>query len=249
MQHLTTLKYAALGLAFTGLLSCSQAQSETAGSMTDDAFGERVRTYLLENPEVLIEAFTVLETKRVEAESAQKLAMLPSILEQSNAPSIGPEDAPITIIEFFDYNCTFCKQSTNWIVSQLNHENNDVRVIFMDLPLLENRYKTSVLAARAALAAHKQGKYLDMHTALMSANGLTKSRILGMAESIGLDTVQLEKDMDSAEIYRSIEDAAQLAEAAGIQATPGFFVNDAYVAGYNGPHLQDLVDKARKQAG
>ncbi len=238
----TTLASAALIFA----ASCSQAVSEPAGkvSTTDKAAIEKiVHEYLVENPEVLVEAFQALEAKQELAEAEQKKQFLPAFLALANAPTLGDKDAPITIVEFFDYNCGFCKKSTDWVMTQVASK--DVKVIFMELPVLDSRTKTSSLAARASLAASMQGKYRELHVAMMKANGLTKGRILSIAEKEGLDVQQLSKDMESATVYRLLEDTMKLAEQADILATPSFYVNDKFVSGANLPMLDKYISEAR----
>lgn len=225
--------------------ACSQASSEPASVSTKDkaAIEKIVHAYIVENPEVIIEAFQALEQKQEMASAQQKSAFLPAFLELKNAPSLGPDDAPITIVEFFDYNCSFCKKSTDWVMSQV--DSGDIRVIFMELPVLDSRTNTSALAARASIAADMQGKYRELHTAMLDANGLTKGRILTLAKDAGLDTQQLAKDMESATAYRLLEDTMKLAEQADILATPSFYVNGEFVSGANFPLLDQHISAAR----
>jgi protein-disulfide isomerase len=204
-----------------------------------------VRDYILENPEIIIEALQVLEKREQDKELAIKKQYLSKFLALDNLPTVGPEDAPITIVEFFDYNCSFCKRAAGWVDAQLEDERQDVRVVFIELPVLESRTKTSALAARAALAAAKQGKYKEFHLALMEANGLNKTRILKVAETVGVDVAQLEEDMESKETYALLDDIMKLAREANILATPGFFINDEFVSGANIPLLTELIADAR----
>ena len=224
---------------------CAQAVSEPASDISkkDKAAIEKiVHEYIVENPEVIIEALRALEAKEELADAKLKEEFYPAFLDLKNLPSIGDENAPITIVEFFDYNCGFCKRSTDWALEQANQK--DVRFIFVELPVLDSGSKTSALAARAALAANKQGKYTQMHSALMKANGLTKGRILKMAENEGLDVQLLSTDMESAAVYRQLDDIMKLAQKADIMATPSFYVNGKFVSGANIPllekHLSDL---------
>ncbi|MFC7290770.1 thioredoxin domain-containing protein [Hirschia litorea] len=225
--------------------ACSQAASEpTSVSSKDKAAIEKiVHAYIVENPEVIIEALQVLEERQEIASAEQKSAFLPAFLNLENAPSLGPKDAPITIVEFFDYNCGFCKSSKDWVLDQV--DSGDIRVVFMELPVLDSRTKTSALAARASIAAHMQGKYRELHSAMLGASGLTKGRILTLAKEAGLDTQQLAKDMESANAYRLLEDTMKLAEQADILATPSFYVNGKFVSGANFPLLNQHIAAAR----
>lgn len=242
----SVLKTAAASFALIVSASCSQAVSEPASSISkkDKAAIEKiVHEYLVDNPEVIIEALQSLEEKQQVAEAALKTDFLPAFLALDDAPSLGDKDAPITIVEFFDYNCGFCKKSTDWVMDHANAK--DIRVVFMELPVLDARTKTSSLAARASIAASMQGKYKELHVALMEANGLTKGRILTIAKNEGLDVQRLTKDMESATAYRLLEDTMKLAEQADIMATPSFYVNGKFVSGANFPLLNQYVAEAR----
>jgi protein-disulfide isomerase len=198
-----------------------------------------VRAYLLENPEVITEALTELQRRDDERAVAQMLA-------NTDAPSVGPADAPITIIEFFDYNCGYCKVATPWLSAQLEHPNKDVRVIFKEFPILEDRTQSSEAAARAALAAHKQGKYLEMHMALMAEKPLTAERIEPIARGLGLDVERLKRDMESRDVTDQIATNFELAQNAGVNATPGFFINGKPLLGFSEELLDEMMAEARQ---
>jgi len=238
----TTIAGAAIALTSC----CAQAVSEPTSEISkkDKAALEKiVHEYIVENPEVIIEALQALEAKEELADAKRKEEFYPAFLEMENLPSLGDENAPITVIEFFDYNCGFCKRSTDWALKQANEK--DVRFIFVELPVLDSGSKTSALAARAALAANNQGKYIEMHTALMKANGLTKGRILKIAENEGIDVQQLSTDMESATVYRQLDDIMKLAQKADIMATPSFYLNGKFVSGANIPLLEKHLREAR----
>ncbi len=239
------LKTASACAALVISASCSQAASEPSDVSSADkkAIEEIVHAYIVENPEVLVEAFQALEAKQELASAEAKADFLPAFLALDSAPSLGAKDAPITIVEFFDYNCGYCKRSTNWVMSQVDA--GDVRVVFMELPVLDSRTKTSALAARASIAAHMQGKYRELHSALMQSNDLTKGRIITIADKAGLDVQRLTKDMESATAYRLLEDTMKLAEQADILATPSFYVNGKFVSGANFQLLDQHVSEAR----
>ncbi|MEM6626900.1 MAG: thioredoxin domain-containing protein [Pseudomonadota bacterium] len=234
------LKLAVSALAFIALPACAQETNTSFSEAQTRDIEQIVKAYLVENPDVLEEALDALAEKRNQE-------LVAAIIGDGDDPTLGPADAPITIVEFFDYNCGFCKRSTDWVFNQLDHENGDVRVVFKELPVLDSRTGTSALAARAAIAADMQGNYRDMHLRLMQSPDLSQSAILDIAAEIGLDTDRLSKDMEGARAYRIVEDAGAIAQKAGVQGTPGFFINGAFVPGYDPNALQNLVDQARAE--
>ena len=225
------------------LIGCAQE----APQLSKEAQGEFVRAYLLENPEVIIEALEVYQVQQQQEAEAERLAALPNILNQNGAPSVGPEDAAITIVEFFDYNCGYCKRAADWVMNAVDHSSDDVRVIFMDLPILA---ESSEVAARASLASEVQGKYREYHLALMAARGLNSDKIFAIAEDIGLDVERLKRDMESDTVRARLQQQVQLAQQAGVQATPGFFFagngQQEFVSGYNEQRLNSTLANFRK---
>jgi protein-disulfide isomerase len=208
-----------------------------------------VKDYLLKNPEVLVEAFTELDRR-------QQQASFEKLISHDNDPSIGSKNAPVTIVEFFDYNCGYCKAANDWVMKEASSKNGEVRVVFKEFPILR---ESSNLAAKAALAAHKQGKYREMHIALMKSKALapvkdgkedldgTLSEIERVAKSVGLDVARLKKDMESDALASQIDDVHREAAAAGVEATPGFFVNGQMLQGFNEEQLDKMITKARDQ--
>ncbi|HHI88595.1 MAG TPA: hypothetical protein ENK01_01460, partial [Hellea balneolensis] len=160
-------------LLLFGLPGCAKAQSgvDTANRAEVEQI---VKSYILEHPEIIEQALDNLKEKR-DRESI--LAVGDEIWHDKRDASYGPKNAKVTMVEFFDYNCSFCKHSSSWVRSVLDAHPKDVRVIFKELPILDRRTRTSRKAARAALAAARQGKYKEMHFALMGANGLSDAFI------------------------------------------------------------------------
>lgn len=230
----------AIALALLTSAGCAQAQSP---SSVDRAQIEAViKDYLIKNPEIIQEALDELDRK----EEALMIAMVRDGIENDKRDvKIGPENAKVTIVEFFDYNCGFCKRSTDWVNKTLEKHPKDVRVIFKELPILDGRTKTSRNAAKAALAAHKQGKYLEMHTALMEASGLTPERINVIAKEVGVDTNQLNIDMLSPEFDLLLEDTLILANRIpSLTGTPFFIINNTMIAGADTDRLQATLNEA-----
>lgn len=237
MKFLTTT---AIALSLLATVGCAQAQSPTTADRAQ--IESVIKDYLMKNPEIIQEALDELDRKE---EASMMAAVREGIENDPRDVKIGPANAKVTMVEFFDYNCGFCKRSTDWVNQTLEAHPNDVRVIFKELPILDGRTKTSRNAAKAALAAHKQGKYLEMHTALMEASGLTPDRIKSLAKEIGLDTARLERDMQNPEIDSLLEDTLILANRIpSLTGTPFFIINDMMIAGADTDRLQASLEAA-----
>ena len=229
----------ALTASLMATAGCAQA---TPSSLEKAEVESIIKEYLMKNPEIVQEALNELDRK-IEREAIQNVYY--SI--DSRDVIVGPEDAKVTIIEFFDYNCGFCKRSTDWVNETLKKHPKDVKVVFKELPILDGRTGTSRLAAKAALAAHKQGKYTDMHFALMEATALSEDQIQKMAKKVGLNITQFNKDRKAPELDEYLEDSLILANRIpALTGTPFFIINDDYLAGANIDRLNALLEDALK---
>lgn len=227
-------------LSIFTLTACGQAGA--SGKLDRTEVEQIVKEYLLENPEILREAFAALEVKE---EKAALNAVRDAVFKDPRDVSIGPKDAKVTIVEFFDYNCGYCKRSTEWVKGVMEEHGDDVRIVFKELPLLDGRTKTSRHAAKVALAAARQGKYSTVHFSLMNERSLTEDRVLKIAEKAGLDMDLLKKDLEDPALERQINDTMVLAQRIpSLTGTPYFLINDEQVSGANTPELQRLLDEA-----
>jgi protein-disulfide isomerase len=221
----------------------------TAQELTDERIKQLALEAILENPQIIMEAVAILDQQRTAqqaAENAQTLAQQRDfLLNDPNAPFIGDADAGAVIVEFFDYNCPYCKRAAADVKSLLAADS-DVRVVYREWPILG---EGSVLASRAALAARAQGKYEEMHWALMELRGRAEeASILAAARGVGLDIDQLLVDMESAEVADHIETSRGLAQSLGFTGTPAFVIGDALVPGAVPlAELQDLVAQSREE--
>jgi len=212
--------------------------------------GEIIRDYLLENPELLREVIQALEAKEQEAGAA---AMTDTIRERGEALYRGEHDlvagnpdGSVTMVEFFDYNCGYCKRAMSDVLALIESDD-DLRVVFKEWPILG---EGSRFAARAALASRKQGKYWEFHQALMATRSVDETTTLEVAERIGLDVDQLKADMEAPEVAAVIEGNMQLASAFGIQGTPAFFVDDQMIPGAVGHEaLAQVIGEVREAGG
>lgn len=207
-----------------------------------------LRDYLKRNPEFLIEVLQAAEEKQ---QAGQMARARDTIVAERQALARNPADpvggnpkGDVTIVEFFDYRCPYCKQ-VKPIVEQVLNQDRNVRVVYKEFPILG---RDSVYASRAALAAKKQDKYLQFHHALMAFRGqLGEESVMTVARQTGLDVERLKRDMQDPAIEQIITANRDLAERIGIRGTPAFIVGDDLVPGAVDPtSLKALVDKARK---
>jgi protein-disulfide isomerase len=191
-----------------------------------------IKDILLNNPEIMLEVQNALESK-MDKIQAERMAV--AIKENANelyrpttSPVVGNVKGDVPVIEFFDYNCGYCKKAFS-DVAQLVEKDKKVRVILKEFPILS---KGSEEASRVALAARLQGKYWEFHRAMLESQGqANEASALRVAEKLGLDMARLKKDMASPEVKKEIDDTRQLATKMGIQGTPHFIVGDRIIAG------------------
>jgi protein-disulfide isomerase len=201
-----------------------------------------IRDTLIANPEILLEAQRSFEAKQERVMNEKVAASFVELKRDHADLSFGPANAPITVIEFFDYKCGFCHAANDWVWN-LMETRRDVRVIFKELPILS---PNSTAAARAAIAAQKQGKYKDFHRALMTARGdLGLDQVMQIATTVGLDVAKLRTDMAKPEVEAHIAGVRDQAARLGINGTPGFVINGKLVTGFS----KDQLDAAIGTAG
>lgn len=218
--------------------------------VTGGDFGGRVRAYLLANPQVLDEVVAARQTNESNAITAQinQLAQANAALLAPDArdPAFGPADAKVTVIEFFDYRCPGCKAVSKDYLA-LIRANPDVRFVFKDWPILDRGDDdTSNYAARAALAAHQQGKYLAVFEALMAEPGLDKAAVDAILAANGVDMARARADLASPDTTRHIADIHTVAATLRLHGTPTFFVNGKASAGIDPREIGKMIAEARK---
>ena len=185
---------------------------------------------------------------RKKQEQAQAKAMEeqfknPVKVDVGSSPYKGPKDAKVTVIEFSDFECPFCSRGDKTVKQILENYPNDVKVVFKNLPL--PFHKNAEPAARAALAAGKQGKFWEMHDKFFAnQKGLNEELYMSTAKELGLDMEQFKKDYESEELKKQVADDAAQARKIGIQGTPGFSVNGVLVKGaYPYEHFKKIIDR------
>ncbi|MFA6139775.1 MAG: DsbA family protein [Hyphomicrobium sp.] len=224
----------------------SPAKSEALATFSpeqEQELGKIIKEYLLANPEIFLEAQSALESK-MEKEQAEKLKVAIAenageIYRDPKADVAGNPNGDITVVEFFDYNCGYCKRGLHDVI-KLVEGDPKVRVVFKELPILS---KGSEEASRVAIAAGRQGKYWDMHKAMLEAKGqMNEANALAIATKLGLDIDKLKKDMASPEVEAEIKKSEALAKKMGVNGTPHFLVGDRAIPGAP----EDLHDQLAK---
>jgi protein-disulfide isomerase len=202
-----------------------------------------VRDYLTKNPEILVEMTNELDKRQKEQQAEQQQKVISdnadAIFRSPLAYTAGNPNGDVTVVEFFDYNCGFCRRALPEVVKLVGSDDK-VRVVFKELPIFGDE---SEAAARVALAAGKQGKYFELHQKLFTEPGKAdKEKALRIAGELGLDVAQLEKDMADPEIQKSLDEAKELAQKLGLQGTPLYLIGDHVIPGAP----DDLYDQLTK---
>ena len=214
------------------------------------AVDQMIDQYIRAHPEVIEQSLQALEAKREAEEKARVKQAISTrqneLLNDPSSPTSGNPNVDVTVVEFFDYRCGYCKRAAG-AVTQLQKEDPRVRIVYKDLPILG---EASELAAKAALASRAQGKHQAFHEALLASKAeMTKEEVLHIAGEVGLDTKRLEADMANPEWQTVIDRNRALAKDLGISGTPGFIVGTELVPGaldLNG--LKDLITRAGNHA-
>ncbi|KAA2312233.1 DsbA family protein [Pseudooceanicola sediminis] len=237
-----SIKIAAISLG----LALGPIQS-TAQDLTDERIKELALQAIRENPQIIMEAVQLLEAEQAAAQAGAVADVLENerdLLERDpNAPVLGNPDGDVTVVEFFDYNCPYCKRAMAEVQGLLEADRN-VRLVYREWPILS---EGSVFAAKAALAAREQGKYEEFHWALMGMQGRAEeASVLRVAEEIGLDVEQLRADMDAPEVEEHIATSMRLTQALGFNGTPSFVIGETLVPGFvDEEQLRSVVEETR----
>ena len=233
--------------AFAGMPATAQTFNESQRGEIEKI----IRQYLITHPEVLQEAMAELEKRQAMAdaekhkESVKRHAAL--LFSSPRHVTLGNPQGDVTMVEFFDYNCGYCKRALHDMV-ELMKADPKLKVVLKEFPVLG---PTSVEAAQVGVAVRMQDrtgkKYLDFHQKLLLGRGQAdKARALAAAKEAGLDMARLEKDLASDEIRASLEESFKLAEALGLNGTPSYVVgNDVVIGAVGLPALKEKVSNAR----
>ena len=197
-----------------------------------DGVQKIIRAYLMEHPETITDAVEALREKmRAQAETDAKKAIVAykdELFDSKDDPIAGNPKGDVTLVEFFDYNCGFCKQTMEPMFEAVKADGK-VKIVFKEFPILTD---DSIIASRVALAAKKQGKYDDIHRAFMKFRGrLDEKAIWRVATDTGLNIDQIKHDMSSPEIDKQLHRTKELARDLDIGGTPAFIIGDRVMSG------------------
>jgi protein-disulfide isomerase len=210
-----------------------------------------IKDYLLANPEVLKDMSQILEQKEKLAEEEMRKGALASnadqIFRDGKDFAYGDPKAKVTMVEFFDYNCGWCKKGFPEVLSLIEADK-DLRFVLKEFPIFG---EDSEYAARAAIAAKKQGKYWQLHVAMFEHEGkIAKDSVDEIAAGLGLDMDQLKKDMEDSATAEILVENRNLAQALAINGTPAFIIDDRLVPGYlPRSDLASAIDAVRAKGG
>lgn len=224
---------AAVAVMAGGLSAAAPVRA--ADALTDAQKAEvrdLVRSYILENPDIVMEAIGILQAREEQQAAAQQGKMIAAnadaLFKAPGDPVMGNPNGDVTLVEFFDYQCGYCKRVYEPLIQTVNADGK-VRLVMKELPILG---PASVMAARYALAAKMQGKYQPFHAGMMANKApVTEETVKQVAREAGLDMGRLETDAQSDAVAEVLRDTMKLASTLGIRGTPAFVVGDTLIPG------------------
>lgn len=205
-----------------------------SASSGDDANAAAIRGFLMENPDLVF--MDVLEQFQANEHlySARRFAKVLNnglrdpLFHDASDPMMGNPDGDVVMVEFFDYNCGYCKRAAPDLFKVVEQDSN-VKLVFKELPILS---ASSTTAAQAALASQIQGKYQEFHSALIQYQGrISDTIVYRVAEQVGLDVAKLKQDMRSETVAKKLRETSQLAKSLGVSGTPAFIVGEQFMPG------------------
>jgi len=231
----------ALACAFLAGVSLRSIEAAEFTTPQRQAIEAIIHDYLMQNPDVLIEALHAAEDAKAKQALSDRYR---EIFDDPATPVGGNPQGDVSIVEFFDYRCPYCKQVQPELETLLGQDPK-LRLVYKEMPVLG---PSSVVAAHAALAARLQGKYEPFHNAMMATKGqISEDVVYRVAGSVGLDVERLKRDMASPEVDQAVKANLALAEALDIRGTPGFIIGDHIVPGaIELDSLKDLIAESRK---
>ena len=243
-----------IAAACLALLAIAVPQASYADEFSTNQRGEVeriVREYLIAHPEVIQDAMAELEKRQSAADAEKHKAAVKQYSEALFASPrqvvLGNPDGNVTFVEFFDYNCGYCKRAMDDMLTLMKNDPK-LKIVLKEFPVLG---PGSVEAAQVAVAVHMQDKsgkkYLEFHQKLLGGRGQAdKARALAVAKDIGLDMGRLDKDLASAEVKATLQESFTLAEALGLNGTPSYVIGDNVVVGAVGlDALKEKVNTSR----
>jgi protein-disulfide isomerase len=231
----------ALGIAVLGT-GAAQAQSFTPQQRGE--IETIIRDYFLKHPEMIEELQALAQTAKVKKTISENKDTL---LNSPRQVTLGNPNGDVTMVEFFDYNCGYCKRALDDMMTLIK-ANPNLRVVLKEMPVLSQGSMEAAQVAAAVAMQDKNGKrYLDFHQKLLSGRGqVDKARALAAAKEVGADMAKIEKDMNGPEVKAALQESFALAEALGFQGTPSYVIGDETIVGAVGvKELQSKINTAR----
>jgi protein-disulfide isomerase len=240
---------AAVSLAFAGT---APALADSFSADQREEIGTIIKDYLLSHPEVMQDVLAEMEKHQQSAEAEKHRAAVvenkATLFSSPHQVVLGNPQGNVTMVEFFDYNCGYCKRAMSDMLDLIKNDGN-LKFVLKEFPVLG---EGSVEAARVAVAARMQDgtgkKYIEFHQKLLGGRGAAdKARALAVAKEVGFDMPRLERDMGSDEVKKTIEENMKLAEALGVNGTPSYVVGEEVVVGAVGlDSLREKIGAERK---
>ncbi|MDE2335713.1 MAG: DsbA family protein [Alphaproteobacteria bacterium] len=219
-------KIAFTGLALAAAFACFAALSPARAAdavLTKAQVEQIVHDYIVNNPKLIMDSVNNYRFQAASQQAEEGVKKNEKELTSSASPVAGNPKGDVTVVEFFDYNCHYCKGSFPSVQALLKDDKN-VRFVFKDFPILG---PSSVEAAKWALAAQKQGKYFAFHSAMMlNREPITDDLLKSVSKNVGMDVAAAEKDAESADVTNQIEKNVELAQELGISGTPSFVIGN-----------------------
>lgn len=245
------MRHVLAGLSALVVMACGQGGEGAAaqeGDWSRDQIEEVVREYILENPEIIEDALIELQRRAREREQQALFDNVASasaaLFEDARDPVVGADNPEVTIVEFFDYKCGYCRRSNAWVQDAIEEHGGQVRFVFKEFPVLGPE---SVEAARASLAVWntQPEHYLAFHNAMMNASGpLPGERIEALAMASGVDVEQMREAMNDPRIEEHIGEVRDLAQQIGVTGTPFFVVGETVIPGADIAALERALNEA-----
>ena len=229
---------AGLGIGASAMALAQTRQSASPADPQRAAVEQVVRDYILAHPEIIPEAMGRLKSREEARQVSDNRTALVTPFAGAWAGSAKPD---VTLVEFFDYNCGFCRASLPDI-DRLLKEDRNLRIVFRELPILSPQ---SEVAARVSLSAAKQNRFYDFHRALYAAGRPGDAELARVGKATGLDAAAIARDTKAADVQRELDGNVELARSLGLNGTPSFVVGDRVLSGAVG---YDALKKAVAEA-
>jgi len=245
--------YYVAGSSHAGTAPAEAAAAQSPEPVPDDATGDAVRNYLLENPEIIETALMALQAKRAQAakaEQSRSIAQMQDLLFNSEHQIVlGNPNGEVTLVEFFDYNCGYCKRAFPDMMALIEN-NPDLKMVLKEFPILS---EGSVEAARVAIAVNAVApdRYVDFHREMMTRGGQAdRAKAMQIVNDLDLDAAAVEREAAASSVDENISEVRAIADALDVSGTPSYVIADQAVPGAVGfDQLQQMVIAARKCGG